>query len=91
MRCWRIDRPITVDGHEHLGWLPIGAIEPAPEPAQSLKLRIEEIEGGALLLVTTKKGTFDSWHVNTGEAIDLARANFRVSPDEWTVEEVDEP
>lgn len=83
MGRWRIERTLTAEARDARGWLPRGAAVPPPEEPAPVELHIEEVEAGALLLLTTPAGTFDSWPHSFNDAVEHARREFQVLPEEW--------
>ncbi len=76
---------ITFGGPEEAGWLPPKAAPP-PSERTVLDLSIDESLDGFYLISESSNPKFrggDSWHKTMREALEQARFEFGVSPDEW--------
>ncbi|QDT56744.1 hypothetical protein Pan44_48040 [Caulifigura coniformis] len=74
-------------GEEHSGWLPPGAAKPLPTPIRHLvlNLRIENVDGGSLLLYESQDGSMsgDWWYDSLEKAMQGAAAMFGVNAAQW--------
>lgn len=89
--------PFTFGGQEHQGWLPPGAAVPLPTPLEHelLDIRIDRIDGGYLLIWSTRSSPTcrelrppkigDTWHETAEEAEQAACSHFGVGPEHWIV------
>jgi hypothetical protein len=78
---------VIVGGDQHRGWLPATASRPLPTPQREIDFRIEiQSDGlGYLLCYESLDGSLhgDAWHETRAEAVDAAREDFGVRPQEW--------
>lgn len=78
---------IRLGGAEHSGWLPAGAAPPPPTPVREavLDVRIEETDGGYLLICHSRNtpDSGDRWHETIEDAEAKARDAFGLEPGDW--------
>jgi len=83
--------PVRFGGEEHSGWLPVNAATPPPTPAEEalVDFEIAEVRGGYVLEWFSRDTAHhgDSWHQSLEDALDQARADFGIGPEEWRVVE----
>ncbi len=81
------NRPITIGGEEHSGWLPAGAATPLPTPVRHLLFNLEiQFDGdGYLLCHESTDGTVsgDTWHQTLFDAENAAQDWFGIAGSEW--------
>jgi hypothetical protein len=84
------NRPVTIGGEEHSGWLPAGAATPLPTPIRHLLLNFEvQFDGaGYLLCYESTDGTVsgDTWHHTLDEAEKAANDWFNIADTEWRLQ-----
>ena len=80
------NRPITIGGKDHSGWLPAGAATPLPTPIRHLLINFEiHFDGsGYLLYHESTDGTLsgDTWHQTLADAEKAANDGFGIMPSE---------
>jgi hypothetical protein len=87
--------PIRFGGEEHTGWLPAHAATPPPTPVEEalLDLEISELGGGGGYILewfsqnTSHHG--DLWYETLEGALEQARIDFGIKPEEWRAVEPD--
>lgn len=81
------NRPITIGGKEHSGWLPAGAATPLATPVCHLLLNLEiQFDGDSYLLCyESTEGTVsgDTWHQTLSNAENAAQDMFGIASSEW--------
>ena len=81
------NRPVTIGGEEHSGWLPPGAAMPLPTPIRHLLLNfVIEFDGGGYLLChesTDGAVSGDTWHQTLADAEEAANDAFGIMASEW--------
>ena len=81
------NRPMTIGGEEHSGWLPAGAATPLPTPIRHLLFNFEiQFDGdGYLLCHESTDGTVsgDTWHPTLADAENAAHDWFGIAALEW--------
>ena len=81
------NRPMTIGGEEHRGWLPAGAATPLPTPIRHLLFNFETQfdEDGYLLCYEATGGTVsgDTWHRTLSDAENAAQRWFGMAAHEW--------
>ena len=81
------NRPMTIGGDEHSGWLPAGAATPLPTPIRHLLINFEiQFDGGGYLLChESTDGTVsgDTWHQKLADAEKAANDWFGIAASEW--------
>jgi hypothetical protein len=79
--------PLRFGGEEHSGWLPGNAATPRPTPIEEALVDFEiiEVEGGYILdwfsWNTSHHG--DLWYETLEGALEQARLDFGIQPEEW--------
>ena len=78
---------VRFGGEEHSGWLPANAATPQPTPVEDalVDFEIGEVEGGYILEWFSRNTSHhgDSWHETLEDALEQARTEFGVRPEEW--------
>lgn len=81
------NRPVSIGGEGHSGWLPSGASTPLPTPVRHLlfNFEIQFDEDGYLLCDDSTDGTVsgDTWHPTLAEAEKAATDWFGILTAEW--------
>jgi hypothetical protein len=79
--------PVRFGGVEHSGWLPANASTPPPTPVEDalVDFEVDEVEGGYILAWFSRNTGHhgDSWHETLEDALEQARTEFGVRPEEW--------
>jgi len=79
--------PIRFGGEEHSGWLPANTAAPPPTPIEEalVDFEISEVEGGYILEWHSRNTSHhgDLWDEMLEGALEQARINFDIQPDEW--------
>ena len=79
--------PVRFGGEEHSGWLPANAATPPPMPVEDalVDFEVHEVEGGYIFAWFSRNTGHhgDSWHETLEDALEQARAEFGVEPEEW--------
>ncbi len=85
--------PVRFGGEEHSGWLPAHAATPPPTPVEEalVDLEISEVEGGYILEWFSRNTSHhgDLWDETLEGALEQARIDFGIQPDEWQATETD--
>ena len=79
--------PVRFGGEEHSGWLPANAATPPPMPVEDalVDFEVHEVEGGYIFAWFSRNTGHhgDSWHETLEDALEQARTEFGVRPEEW--------
>jgi hypothetical protein len=79
--------PVRFGGEVHSGWLPANAATPAPTPVEDalVDFEVDEVEGGYILEWYSRNTTHhgDSWHETLEDALEQAKTEFDIRPEEW--------
>ena len=79
--------PVRFGGEEHSGWLPANAVTPQPTPVEDalVDFEVNELEGGYILEWYSRNTSHygDSWYETLEDALEQARTEFGVKPEEW--------
>src|SRR5918995_6593304 len=74
-------------GRKHSGWIPAYAATPPPTPVEDalVDFEIGAVEGGYVLEWFSRNTSHhgDSWHETLEDALEQARTEFGVRPEEW--------
>ena len=78
---------VRFGGEVHSGWLPANAATPQPTPVEEalVDFEVHEVDGGYILAWYSRNTSHhgDSWHETLEDALEQARSEFGVGPEEW--------